>query len=395
MDKVLIQLHETDRTPIGGFVARTGYAVERALPAGFSRRLARKMGIEGRWYLAPGLGSLSEVVTRIKNKGMACALIDHPQYVQMGSAAPTALLFEDSAVSLVRTMLTNWPVGRPVHAFSTTGLPGFAFGDMPLLPPALARLVMENASADGWAEQRHRSLLTIYGALYFLGRESEPALPAIEGLTEKAGLIVTTPATLSSLDLVMEREGWKPPIETLERLAVRNQWIAEDLERRGEWKGAAAPGWVVFYIREGVVASGKVDLVLNVLRREGFMLPPTPALTRETVRELGKEVRGGNWGRGPFPVSGGEPAQVVVAYDRAPIAPTQALLDQYPLLDNGRIQIAKQAVRDALHARLPKAKRYNGLHSTDNSVQAWRAIRSMYPRQEAALRRLERQANDA
>lgn len=380
---------------MGGLVARTGYAIERALPARFSRRLARKMGIEGRWYLAPGLESLSGVVARVKDKGFACALIDHPQYATMGSAAPSAVLFEDSAASLIRTMLSNWPVGRPVHAFSTTGLPGFAFGDMPLLPPALGRLVMANAAEDGRAEPRHQALLSIYGALYFLGLESEPALPTLGRLAEGAGLDAPAPTTLDALDRVMDREGWKPPIETLERLAVRNQWIADDLEKRGEWKGAAAPGWTVFYIRDGVVDAGKVDLVLNVLRREGFMLPPTPALAPETVRELGKEVRGGNWGRGPFPVSGGEPAQVVVAYDRAPIAPTQALLDQYPLLDNGRIQIAKQAVRDALHAKLPKAKRYNGLHSTDNSVQAWRAIRSMYPRQEAGLRRLERQAHEA
>jgi hypothetical protein len=115
-------------------------------------------------------------------------------------------------------------------------------------------------------------------------------------------------------------------------------------------------------------------------------LLPVPALTSHQLAEVTAEVRGGNWGRGPFPLSGGNPGAVYVAYDTAPIPPDAKAIQQFPLLDNNRIQLAKQAVRDAVHAGLPRNQRYNAMHSTDNAVQAWRAVRELYPILEPELR---------
>jgi hypothetical protein len=270
------------------------------------------------------------------------------------------------------------------------------------LPPAVARRVLSeaSASADGpRPSDLHAALLCLFRLLYLDGYDSgivsEHATGAessgevvarVHRKLERAGLQAPAPLTLESLDALMQTHRFRPPVEMLKRLAHRNAWIADVLTRLGEWKTVEPAGWVVFYLRQRVVEESKVDLLINSLRREGFIFPDIPQPDADQMRKLTAEVRGGNWGRGPFPQSGGEPAMVIVGFDPYPTAVPKALLQQHPLLDNARIQTAKKAVRKILRKGLPRNERYNGFHSTDNSVQAWRAIRSMYPHLEAALR---------
>jgi hypothetical protein len=279
----------------------------------------------------------------------------------------------------------------------------------PLLPPASARRILSDAQADGGAMRPtalHAALLYLFRLLYLEGyrsgigsvhSHSAASVPEVAKRVERelklAGIEVPPPATLESLDGLMEQHGFKPPLEMLERLAVHNRWIADTLFRLGEWRGAEPAGWVVFYVRQRVVEEGKVDLLLATLRDQGFILPYVPQPTPQKMQEIVAHVRGGNWGKGPYSLSGGEPSLVVVAFDPHPTPVPDALLRKHPLLDNARIQKAKKVVRKALHRGLARDADYNGLHSTDNSAQAWRAIRSMYPEFEADLRSSARPPN--
>lgn len=408
MDKPLL-LHGNSRGPLTDLLASAGHLVERRLPRRYWGRIARFVGLRKQWFIAPEIGGREAFLAALRKRGIAHVMLEELVPASYLRPDSLALLFDDEEVPVIRPMLTNWPVGEPVAAFSTTGLPGFAFGDMPLLPPVLAREILSHARDDRGHKRpfpQHAVLMHIYRLLYFSGynagigselnAESGAVSPefadvnVLAELARDAGLSLPETLTLEALDELMQRHGWKPPIEFLERLAVRNAWIAEGLERAGEWKGAEAPGWAVFYIRERVVEEGKIGTVLDALRGQGFDLPQVPELSAEQLRELSREVRGGNWGRGPFPVSGGEPALVVVGYDANPLSPDDDMLAEFPLLDNARIQHAKRTVRNALHKDLSKSRRYNGLHSTDNSVQAWRAIREMYPGAEVELRAIGR-----
>ncbi|MEO8685234.1 MAG: hypothetical protein ABI414_10390, partial [Devosia sp.] len=213
--------------------------------------------------------------------------------------------------------------------------------------------------------------------------------PIVAALLAEAGKLeieLPVPVTLEGLDAFLALHDWRPPLDMLERIGCWNPWVADKLRREGEWLGAEPPGLTVFYLRQRAIDEGKTEAVLATLQQNGFRLLPLPALTALQLQEVTAEVRGGNWGRGPFPLSGGSPGLLVVGYDLKPIPPDAATLKQFPLLDNFRIQLAKQAVRDTVHAGLPRAQRYNALHSTDNAVQAWRAVRTHYPKQEQALR---------
>jgi hypothetical protein len=58
----------------------------------------------------------------------------------------------------------------------------------------------------------------------------------------------------------------------------------------------------------------------------------------------------------------------------------------HPLSDNMNTITAKEMTRRLLKATLPKDEAYNPLHSTDNSHQAWTAIRLLLPDEEPKLR---------
>jgi hypothetical protein len=63
-----------------------------------------------------------------------------------------------------------------------------------------------------------------------------------------------------------------------------------------------------------------------------------------------------------------------------------ALRPNYPYLDNGRVLAAKQFCRGLIRDRLPKARQFNPLHSTDDSRDAWRIVRLFAADREAAMR---------
>jgi hypothetical protein len=278
-------------------------------------------------------------------------------------------------------------------------MPGFAFGDMPYMPPAFAQAVLDNAGSGNIrrASARDTFLAGLYRALYLTPyRTDADIMEVFPGISpsQAARIMASRRMTGPALPMWMrflDAQNWRPPLDMLERIGCWNPWVAELLRAEGNWLGAETPGLTVFYIRQVAIDQGKLDLITSQLGHAGFTILPVPDLAGDQLAEIARHVRGGNWGRGPYPRSGGVPGQIVVGFDPAPIIPDPDLLGQFPLLDNARVQIAKQEVRDAVHAGLPRRARYNAMHSTDNAVQAWRAIGEMWPDLAPQLRaRLDR-----
>ncbi len=151
------------------------------------------------------------------------------------------------------------------------------------------------------------------------------------------------------LDLLLQQNGWQPPVEMLERIGCWNAWVADDLRRRGEWAGSEQPGLTVFFLRKRAIEKGLRKVCWTNWRGRCF-LDPLIELTADQMADVTREVRGGNWGRGPFPVSGGEPGFVIIAPDPAPIAPDQQALT-VPLARQPAHSAAKQAVRKLVNRR--------------------------------------------
>ncbi len=393
--------------PIKTLAAALAHRLDRSLPGRLRGRLSRQLKLGTNRYLAPGVGEEAELFHALDRRGARYAVISgSPATTVFDPKAPMALIIADEDVNATRKLVSPWPAGKPVEVYSPSGLPGFAFGDMPLLPPRLARRILDGARRSNGARvasPHDQFFVNLFRQVYLKGWSSgipsETALstrqPAIAHIianqADELGIAIANPITLESLDALLIDHDWQPPLDMLERIGCWNGWVAEKLKKAGEWIGSEPAGLTVFYLRQRTIDEGKAETVFAVLRQSGFELhfPATP-LTDQQLRNIAAEVRGGNWGKGPFPLSGGEPALVFAGFDPAPIPPDAAALAQFPLLDNNRIQFAKQAVRDAVHAGLPRHARYNAMHSTDNAVQAWRALRSHFPALEPILRERSR-----
>jgi hypothetical protein len=166
----------------------------------------------------------------------------------------------------------------------------------------------------------------------------------------------------------------------LARLAAacwRNPWLqllSQRLERHVNDQGLA-----VFVLRQEAVKHGFEDQILKLITEKGFEVIAAKPLAADEVAHVAARTRGGNWvEEGPFDLPGGDPAVTVVAYDRHPIPPTRKQRRRFRHRTNARL-FAKEAIRDAIVAQLPKGKSFNALHSSDHAAEAWHLIEVLAP----------------
>lgn len=338
-----------------------------------------------RRYLAPHL-TLETFFRTLEEHGVRYAVLrwfETLPHVDPGEDVD--LLVADGHLEFVHTLLRPRP-GRPgsqaFDVYTVSGLPGTDFGGgVPYYPPQFAHdLLDDTVMMRGFCRvpsPLHHFQSLAYHAVYHKGYRSG-LLPAdgvdlrlaptdhdyeavLTELAERLGMPAVP--TLDRLDGILADAGLRPPLDTLERLAPGNPWIHDrffaDLPDVDPlWHGLA-----VFVVRER--AAEHVDLIADELNRHGFevleVLPLDPR-QREAAR---RRIRGGNWERGPWQVSGGGPATYVLAYDVAPWRDRDGASG-----NNLRIPEAKAKVRDRLLDAIPAAEQYNPLHSSDNPRQA-------------------------
>jgi hypothetical protein len=78
--------------------------------------------------------------------------------------------------------------------------------------------------------------------------------------------------------------------------------------------------------------------------------------------------RGGNWGRGPYPQSGGSPHSLIIGYDWYPTPPAPG--NRHPLLRNANLTILKNDARNLFNGRQWPWRYCNVVHSPDNEQEA-------------------------
>ena len=304
------------------------------------------------------------------------------------------ILVADDDLQALESVLDAWPGIQPVDLYTATGLPSTDFVKMAYYPPRLAaqildsRVVLRELCDVPAREQYFYSLA--YHALYHKGYSS--GLPVRDGGDSKvadpehdytavlaslaAELDVPVRINMASLDGFLEARGWKPPYDTLVRLAQHNRWIKETLVQPGEFDD----GLAVFIIREAAMSQGRggIPRIERELMRHGFHVCLSRELSQTVAAKAKDAIRGGNWGAGPWPVSGGVPVAVIVAYDVMPKSPSQAELSKYPMLRNARI-LCKDRIRDLLNEGVPPEAKCNPLHSSDSGWEGLEYLRLTVP----------------
>jgi hypothetical protein len=276
-----------------------------------------------------------------------------------------------------------------------TGLPGSDFRSMPYFPPYLAEELLDRAVIHrGLCKvpaPREHFLSLAYHALYHKGIESR--IPATRSKRSKSGksdhdyvevitrlaaeVGVNTEATLKGLDSCLDSHGWRPPHDMLIRLSRRNRWV-RSLLRHPEKEANTDDQLAVFLLREEGMRRGGVEKASRLIENYGFEVKTTHVFDERTSAIVARSLRGGNWGRGPWPVSGGPPAAAIVAYDPSPIAPSRRDRKRFPFIANARL-LCKEQLRDAFNDGYPKDQHCNVIHSSDNGREAMDYLRVILP----------------
>ena len=313
------------------------------------------------------------------------------------------LLVADEDVPRVEELLGEGPGVVPVDLYSASGLPGTAYRGMACYPPALAEQILAEAVVPR-APYRvpsppHHFLSLAYHVAYHKGEASGlphdvAGIPAerapdhdyagtLAALAQRQGRDVAI--RLEALDLHLAGAGWRPPLDTLARLARRNAWLAARVAALSAERSAQAPpGLGVFLVRRRALEQGVAGEIEALLAEAGFEVLRRVPLAPEASARVAGGARGGNWERGPYPRSGGPPALALVTFDPAPIAPTPEERARHPGLENARL-LVKAGIRDRLNARLAEDERCNWLHSSDHAWGALEYLRLAAPEAAGAV----------
>jgi hypothetical protein len=366
------------------------------------RVLRRRLPRCARHYLPHTLG-IAGFLRRISGEGIRHVVLRWFESLpELPDGEDLDILVADEHLERVREILDAQPGIEPCDVYSETGLPRSDFRKMPYFPPRLANQLLDGAVDQGGLcrvpSAGHHLLSLAYHALYHKGPAS--GIPARSGdarkpthsqhdypnilaaLAARAGADVEL--TREGLEAFLARHDWRPPRDMLARLGKRNRWVRRSLD--AETARGAERGLVVFLVRREAMSRGGLERLVPLLERCGFSILKTKRLADGELADVANNVRGGNWGRGPWGISGGPPAAAIVAYDPNPQPLNRRQRRKFPLADNARL-LQKSRIRDAFNEGYPTERHCNVLHSSDNGVEAWEYVRLALPGEEAEIRR--------
>jgi len=355
-----------------------------------------------RTYFSPVWGP-SGLAERLKETGLRYAVLRWFESLpEIAPGEDLDVLVADDDVDALRALLESEPGVQPVDLYSASGLDHSDFQGAAYYPPSLATGLLDRAvvHASGFltpAPGDHLRSLA-YHAVYHKGpgsgfpsellgrteKDPEHDYPAeLARLTAQLGAPVLR--TLEDVDAYLASEGWRPPLDALRRFAPSNPWIEAAVGTTSVAR-AEDSELTVFLVRERTLATLTTAAVLEELEHVGFDVVDVVELDDEARARTARSLRGGNWGQGPFPVSGGDPVVVVAALHHDPDPPQPDLLSRYPHLTNAEVAVAKQRVRRAVEARTDAAGAFNPIHSSDNEQEAWEYLEIAVPEAAARIR---------
>jgi hypothetical protein len=321
------------------------------------------------------------------------------------------LLVNDEHAPLVDLLLTrSTDQGTiPCDVYSVRGRIGYQWKNTAYYPPHLAagllnRSVPHPSGARVLCPEDHFHTLAFH-ALYHKGYASGLPVSATEGpksddpehdyLRTLSGLAtelgVDVDITMEDLDRFLHLAGWRPALDTLAKWSPNNPWV-EQLHESLIGDDPAPAGLAVLVVRERAADPGSLQQIARLAREHELVQVAIETLTSDARERASRSLRGGAWGKGPYPSSGGEPAAVLVVLDPLRVPPSPEQLAAHPGLDNGRLPVFKDAVRTWWNEQQSPPDRCNILHTSDSAAHARHYLEEIF--QEEAAGRLVQLAVD-
>jgi predicted Ser/Thr protein kinase len=301
------------------------------------------------------------------------------------------LLVEDVDLEKIHCVIDKHPGIIPFDIYSITGKPGSDYQSLPYYIHSLAdKILNETTLFKGKyrvpSPENYFYSLAYHSVFhkgensglnsksYELKIQSNPDHDYITYLkrTSLQANLSIDDFTLEGLHELLDTKGFAPPIDTLYKLSINNQYLKfylNDFQKKSEHP-SKFEGLVCFVARERIIEKKLLDELLKYIRKEGFTILRVVNLEGQFKTNFIKYVRGGNWNQGPWPVSGGLPSVVIVALDVYPVEPNPSDFYLHPGITNRRI-INKNEIRDFINKSLAdESEWFNGIHSSDNEIQA-------------------------
>ena len=266
---------------------------------------------------------------------------------------------------------------------SVSGEPGI----IPYYPPPLAREMLSRAvngpSNSSIPAPKDALFSMMYHVLYHSKKGYSSGIPSnlskhtdrhpendyaglIDGMASKLGLNVG--CTMEDMDNFLAREGWRPKIDTLAKIAETNAWVRD---RFFSSTKSRAEGLAVFVLREWVVRAKLVGDFISEITAEGFIVIRRKTLNKSERKYVHDHLRGGTWGADD---DGNtelwQPSAVLVLID-----PECASLPSTYAAGFEHFRIRK--LKERLREKFDNLR--SSVHSTDNSVESWEYIETCYP----------------
>jgi hypothetical protein len=299
------------------------------------------------------------------------------------------ILIDDDDALVLDRMLTRSPTKGRIRCgvYSVHGLPSFAKSGCAFYPPALATQILERAVRHESGaympclEDQFNTLAfhALYHKGYACGLPVSKTLgpvkhdpkqeyrSALESLARELNLAV--PINMEDLDQELDRRGWRPSPDTMIKWGNTNPWCGELADRLLK-DLPEAPGLLTCFVRELATDSATISHIQSMLNVGGFVHLAMKVFDDDQKARAIRCVRGGNWGRGAYPYSAGQPAVIIVAIDPSPSRPSRKLRAKNPGADNGRVFEFKKQVRDWWNAQKPPEQHCNIIHVSDSAKQA-------------------------
>jgi hypothetical protein len=308
------------------------------------------------------------------------------------------VLVSDEHALLVDQLLTRSTEEgtTPCDVYSVRGRAGFKWKNTAYYPPHLAaglldRSVQHPSGARVLCPEDHFHTLAFH-ALYHKGYASGLPVSATEGprsdnpehdyLQTLSGLAaeldLDVVITMEDLDRFLQQAGWRPALDTLAKWSPNNPWV-EQLHESLIGDDPAPEGLAVLIVRERAADPGSLDQIARLAREHGLVQIALETLTSDARERASRSLRGGDWGQGPYPTSGGEPAAVLIVVDPSPVPPSPEQLAAHPGLDNGRLPVFKEAVRTWWNEQQSPADRCNILHTSDSAAHSRHYLEVIFP----------------
>lgn len=221
-----------------------------------------------------------------------------------------------------------------------------------------------------------------YHAVFHKGKTAGlPGFPIIDNnidrdhdyVTELSDAAARCSAAVRSIDVVsinswLQENSYGPSLDMLSKLVERRPELEMFAELPSQAMVTTEGEVFLLVVRE---RGGKdrtfVAELLALIAKKQFELVKILQLT-ETHIAAASSFRGGNWGRGPYPKSGGPPHSLIIGYDWYPKPPARR--NPHPLLRNANLTVLKNDARNLFNKRQWPWHYCNVAHSPDNEQEA-------------------------